>query len=63
MKVEVGDWVMFRGGRRIVEVQSTRSVSGEVVAVGFTHVNGRPSEHPVELIEKHAAKFWIKKAE
>lgn len=58
MKVEVGDWVKFRGMSSIYEVQA---VSGNE-RVGFvTTTAGRG--YPIDRIEAIASKFWIDKIE
>jgi len=62
VKVEIGDWVRFRGGTRIYEVQGTvpRDNSPNT---HFIEVNGSKLLHRVERVESVASKFWIKKAD
>lgn len=61
MKVEVGDWVRFRGGTRIYEVQGVQPANSE--PTHFIEVIGSKLLHRVETIETHVSVFWVKKVE
>lgn len=59
MKVEVGDWVRFRGGTRIHEVYRVHE-QGDPRQTFIETTSG--SRKLVSEIDQHAEKFWIKKA-
>lgn len=61
MKVEVGDWVRFRGGTRIYEVQRTQPANTE--DTHFIEVIGSKLLHRVGNVAEVAPKFWIKRPE
>lgn len=58
MKVEVGDWVRFRGGTRIYEVFAVHEGQHR----NYVTVIGASMQKPVDSIQEVAPKFWIKKA-
>lgn len=60
MKVEVGDWVQFRGATRIHEVYKVHEQKNP--AESFIETTSG-TKKLVSQVDRHAPKFWIRRGE